>query len=136
MIEPQILTQSPPSSYVRRSGRDPSVGYLDRTEVKVLLIKIRSNHADTVILKLKDHLMSDINSVVLDEIILALYSNKVCQALYFQNLSKAMNDEQLTALIQLLKKKFFTVNSFGIKIFFKYFMNLPFFLFPCCYITM
>ena len=105
MIEPQVLTQSPLSGDVRRSARDPSKGYLDRTEVKVLLIKIRSNHADTVILKLKDHLMSDINSVVLDEIILALYSNEVCQALYFQNLSKAMNDEQLTALIQLLKKK-------------------------------
>ena len=104
MIEPIPEVQLQSTS-VRRSGRDPSVGYLDRSEVKILLSKIRGDHADTVILKLKDHLMSDINSVVLDEIIAALGANKVCQALYFQNLSKAMNDEQLAALVLLVKKK-------------------------------
>ena len=92
-------------SCIRRSTRDPSHSQLGKSDVKALLLKIRSNHADTVILKLKDHLMSDINNVVLSEIISALYSNKVCQALYFQNISKAMNDEELAELVELLKKK-------------------------------
>ena len=105
MPQPVLLTENAETEQVRRSHRDPSRAYLERTDLKTLLIKIRDNHDDTVILKLKDHLMSDINSVVLDEIISALYSNKVCQALYFQNLSKAMNDQQLGALIGLLKKK-------------------------------
>ena len=99
------MIENAESGLVRRSLRDPSKAYLDRTDVKSLLIKIRENHEDTVILKLKDHMMSDVNSVVLDEIISALYANKVCQALYFQNLSKAMNDEQLESLVGLLKKK-------------------------------
>lgn len=105
MVEPQPESQLDEAEYVRRSKRDPSKSHLEKNDVKTLLLKIRGNHIDTVILKLKDHLMSDINSVVLDEIISALYSNRICQALYFQNLSKAMNDEQLTALVALLKKK-------------------------------
>lgn len=105
MTNPHLESEPCDVEVVRRSKRDPAKAHLEKGDVKTLLQKIRQNHSDTVILKLKDHLMSDINSVVLDEIILTLHSNKVCQALYFQNLSKAMNDEQLGALIALLKKK-------------------------------
>jgi hypothetical protein len=105
MTNPHLELEPYEMDIVRRSTRDPAKAHLEKSDVKTLLQKIRQNHSDTVILKLKDHLMSDINSVVLDEIILTLYSNKVCQALYFQNLSKAMNDEQLGALTALLKKK-------------------------------
>lgn len=91
--------------FVRRSGRDPSIAYLHRTEVQILLNKIRGNDPDTIILKVKNHLRSDINSLVLEEIISALHGNKVCQALYVQNLSKAMKDDQLELLVKLLKKR-------------------------------
>jgi hypothetical protein len=92
-------------AFVRRSVRDPNSGYLERTEVKKLLTRITTDDRDMVILKLKDHLVSDINSLVLDEIIAALHSNTNCQALYIQNISRAMRDEQLQKLIELCMKK-------------------------------
>ena len=73
--------------------------------MQVLLDKIKSNHDETVILKIKDHILADITCAVLDEIIAALWTNKVCQALYVQNLPKAMTDTQLKALLELLKSK-------------------------------
>ncbi len=93
------------ANFVRRSSRAPSQSLMETREVKIILDKIRSNHEDTVVLKLKDFLRADITSAVLDEIIEALYTNKVCQALYVQNLSNAMKDKQLKDLIELLKKK-------------------------------
>jgi hypothetical protein len=63
------------------------------------------NHPDTVVFKLKDHVISDINSVVFDEMIKCFHKNKVCQALYLQNISRAVGDEQLHNLIRLLKAK-------------------------------
>ena len=101
VVDPGPVTES----FVRRSVRDPNNGYLERGEVKKLLAKVRGNDQDTVVLKLKDHLVSDINSLVLDEIINALSKNKVCQALYFQNISRAMKDPQLDKLVQLLKQR-------------------------------
>lgn len=92
-------------NFVRRSNRDPNASLLGRRDVKQLLRKIRLNHRDTVVFKIKDHIMADINSTVLDEIIAALCKNRVCQALYVQNLTKAMGDTQLKALIELFKSK-------------------------------
>ena len=54
---------------------------------------------------MKDHIISDINSAVMEEMIKALYKNRVCQALYIQNLSNAISDTQLCMLIDLLKRK-------------------------------
>lgn len=84
--------------------------------------KITANHEDTIILKIKDHLIADINSSVIEVIISSLLKNTVCQvrlvieskkwlfsvslqALYIQNLSKAIGDDQLTELIRLFKRK-------------------------------
>jgi hypothetical protein len=89
----------------RKSLRDPNVAMLNRSDVKQLLEKIRSNHDDTVVLKIKEHLLADITACVLDEIIESLKCNKVCQALYLQNLTRAMHDEQLVSLTSLLKRK-------------------------------
>lgn len=87
-----------------RPVRNPQAAMLSRPDVIILLEKIRSDHSDTVVLKLKDHIPADINSLVLDEIIAALSVNKVCQALYAQNLTPAMFDPQLIALTEVLKK--------------------------------
>jgi hypothetical protein len=89
----------------RRSTRKPNECFLNKPDVISLLTKVRSNHTDTVVLKLKDHVSSDINCAVLDEIITALKQNRVCQALYAQNLTHAMKDNQLIHLTNLLKKK-------------------------------
>ena len=90
---------------VRRSQRNPDEAHLERSEVKLLLGKIKGNHPDTVVLKIKDHLRADIPASVVDAIIDALKTNKVCQALYMQNLSKAFGDKQLKSLSGLLQSK-------------------------------
>lgn len=64
---------------IRRSTRDPTVSSLDRHDLTVLLTKIRKNHPSTVILKIKDHIHADINSVVFEAILEALAKNRVCQ---------------------------------------------------------
>lgn len=89
----------------RRSQRKPEDAFLERSEVKQLLQKIRENHPDTVVLKIKEHLPSDVAAVVVDAIIETLRGNKVCQALYLQNLSKAFGDKQLKALVPLLQRR-------------------------------
>ena len=99
-------SEVPPIINNRRSQRDPNRGYLEKTDVKKLIHKLQYNNPDTVVLKLKDHLSADIiNSLILEEIISTLYQNHVCQALYFQNISRAMNDDQLILLTSLLKIK-------------------------------
>lgn len=112
----------------RKSKRDPSSIQLSKADVAALLEKIKTNHSSTIVLKIKDHVSADINSLILDEIIKSLYLNKVCQALYVQNLSQAMGDEQLANLTSLLKKKKiwcinlgenYNVSSFGWKKFCK-----------------
>lgn len=108
---------------VRRSVRDPQQAQLETSQVQGLLQKIRANDSETVVLKIKDHLKADINSLVMDAIIEALWTNTVCQvslqpctspllpltsslqALYVQNHNKALHHPQLMALIALLKKK-------------------------------
>jgi len=93
------------SNFVRRSVRDPSLALLERPDVQNMLRKIRGNHAETVVLKIKDMILSDINSVVMDEILHSLEKNDVCQALYVQNLDRAIEDKQLRRLVELLKKR-------------------------------
>jgi L-fucose isomerase-like protein len=98
--------ESSRSKFLRRSERDPRKSALERPEVIFLLQKILEDHDDTVVLKVKDHIASDaVNSLVIEEIFTALLENSVCQALYVQNLTTAMNDEQLFSLISLLKEK-------------------------------
>ena len=92
-------------NFVRRSIRNPEAKYVERGDVKKVINKIRSNDESTVVFKLKDHTLSDITPAVLDMIIEALADNKVCQALYVQNVSRAMGDTQLKALTELLKTK-------------------------------
>lgn len=83
--------------FVRRSERNPEAAVLARADVQHLLEKIRTDHPDTVILKIKDHTVADINSLVLEEVIRALKSNTVCEALYAQNLSKVSHHSQCKA---------------------------------------
>jgi len=91
--------------FVRRSSRDPTISVLETGDVQNCLRKIREQHEDTVVLKIKDQIRADINPRVLDSIWDVLYKNKVCQALYCQNLSDAMLDTQLFRLIEILKLK-------------------------------
>lgn len=93
------------TNFVRRSIRNPDNILLERRDIKDLVRKVRANHSDTVVLKIKDHIVADITETVMDDIIAALSSNKVCQALYIQNLSSAISDHQVKALLEVLQKK-------------------------------
>ena len=84
-------------------GRNVGAQYLERRDVKAMLAKIESLDEDSVVFKIKNHLLSDINSEVLNAVIDAFYKNTVCQALYLQNLGNAMHDEQIMKIIELLK---------------------------------
>lgn len=64
---------------VRRSTRDPSISQMDRNDLGILHDRIRSNHFSTIVLKVKDHILADINSSVFESIVDALWDNKVCQ---------------------------------------------------------
>lgn len=64
---------------VRRSIRDPSLTLLEKTDFKNLIEKIKINSTETVILKVKNHILSDINSAVIDTIFDTLMKNNVCQ---------------------------------------------------------
>ena len=88
-----------------REKRNPLDGWLHKSDVTKLIDKIRNDHEDTVVLKIKDHIVSDLLPAVLDLIFEALKENKVCQALYAQNITAALGDDQLRKLIQILKEK-------------------------------
>lgn len=64
---------------VRRSIRDPSITQLEKSDFKHLVEKIKANNTESVVLKLKNHVLSDINSAVLDKVFAALLENDVCQ---------------------------------------------------------
>jgi hypothetical protein len=67
------------SQEVRRSVRDPSITQLEKADFKHLIEKIVANNAETIVLKLKNHVLSDINSAVLDSVFDSLLRNNVCQ---------------------------------------------------------
>ena len=84
-------------NYVRRSTRDQLGNHLlDRTDVQILLKRIRKNNKHTVVLKIKDEIISDISSLVFDKIVEALWNNRVCQVheiafFYFNNYHHHIN---------------------------------------------
>ena len=89
----------------RKSRRNPALSYLEKPELRKLLSKILCDDKQTVVLKIKNEMPADVSSIQFDAILAALTHNSVCQALYIQNLSAAIRESQLLALIELLKKK-------------------------------
>mmetsp|Transcript_526 Transcript_526/g.931 ORF Transcript_526/g.931 Transcript_526/m.931 type:complete len:1324 (-) Transcript_526:214-4185(-) len=103
---PSITFQTTSScGSVRRSQRNPNDALLTRSDVKRLVEKVKGNHPDTVVFKIKEMIMADISPAVFDQVLLSFEKNTVCQAMYIQNLSLAIRDEQLRHLIELLKTK-------------------------------
>jgi len=64
---------------LRKSTRDPSIALMDRNDLSILLNRIRDDHFSTIVLKIKDQLLADINSTVFESVVEALWKNKVCQ---------------------------------------------------------
>jgi hypothetical protein len=89
----------------RKTQRNPAQSMLERRDVQKMLHNIRNNDPSTIVFKVKEHVFADINAVVFDAIVDALAVNKVCQAIYIQNLSNAIHDDQVRHLIKVLKKK-------------------------------
>lgn len=67
------------TNFVRRSRRNITESFLNRRDVTNLLERICKDHHSSVVLKIKEHILSDINSGVIDAIIDALGRNSVCQ---------------------------------------------------------
>jgi hypothetical protein len=92
---------------IRRSTRNPDMFYLSKPDVKRLLDKIKTNDEDTVVLKIKQHGITDINCAVINEILKALWSNKVCQVSYFcLELLESINTFSVPSLGALYAKYF------------------------------
>lgn len=78
-----IAEQHSKDHYVRRSTRETLGLYLlDRSDVKTLLKRIKTNHKDSIVLKIKDQIIAEITSAVFDAIIQALWKNTKCQVRY------------------------------------------------------
>jgi hypothetical protein len=90
--------------WVRRSGRASGQSELSSRQLKELLVKIKGNHQDIVVFKLKDHLGADANTWIMDSVLKALCQNTNCQALYIQNFSEAVRDPQLKLLTKVLAR--------------------------------
>jgi hypothetical protein len=76
---------APPSTWVRRSTRQPSRSVLTSPTVRSLLEKLKSNDRDMVVLKMKKYLSDpDAAPAALDVILDALEENTNCEALYIQ----------------------------------------------------
>jgi hypothetical protein len=92
------------ANWVRRSGRACGSSGLSARQLKEVIDKIKTNHPEAVVLKLKDHLGADTNSSVMEAVLRALAVNTNCQALYIQNFSEALRDPQLKQLAKVLAK--------------------------------
>ena len=100
------------SNFVRRSTRRAGISQLRRKDVKALLTKLVANDKSIEVLRLKNFLLADTNSIVLKEVLNALRGNTVVQVLYIQNFEEAMDDSMLEALCDVLKinKKLWALN--------------------------
>ena len=72
------------SHWVRRSVRQPHKSDLNNPNVVELLSKLRENHPEMKVLKLKKFIGPDAPQLVMDSILDALEENVNCQALYIQ----------------------------------------------------
>eukprot|EP00538_Stauroneis_constricta_P012826 CAMPEP_0119555054 /NCGR_PEP_ID=MMETSP1352-20130426/7375_1 /TAXON_ID=265584 /ORGANISM="Stauroneis constricta, Strain CCMP1120" /LENGTH=1374 /DNA_ID=CAMNT_0007601755 /DNA_START=86 /DNA_END=4210 /DNA_ORIENTATION=- len=92
-------------NWVRRSMRDPSRGLLNTPQMKIFLEKVRNNHPEMVVLKMKKYI-SDPNAppALLNAALDALEENSNCQALYIQNFNLGMRDKQLLHLLKILQQ--------------------------------
>lgn len=91
------------SHWVRRSTRHAGTDQLQREDVKELLLKLESNSPDLKILRLKNWLQADTNSLVLSQVLNLLERNNIVQVLYIQCFNDGMDDTRLMHLIRVLK---------------------------------
>jgi len=95
---------APSSHWVRRSCRQPSKAALNAPSVRDLLHKLKTNHSDMAVLKLKKYINDpDTPQVVLDGVLDVLEENTNCQALYIQNFNEGMRDNQVLRLLRALQ---------------------------------
>ena len=73
------------NSWVRRSVRRPCSALLNSKPVKSLVKKLKKNHKEMVVLKMKKYVNDpDAPQIVLDKVLDALEENSNCEALYIQ----------------------------------------------------
>eukprot|EP00980_Cylindrotheca_fusiformis_P006114 scaffold1319_cov126-Cylindrotheca_fusiformis.AAC.3 len=102
--EDAFYADSAGTNWVRRSVRQPSKALLNAKPVRDLVEKLKTNHPDMVVLKMKKF-VNDPNapSVVIDAALDALEENTNCQSLYIQNFNEGMRDDQVLHLLKILQ---------------------------------
>jgi len=99
------MNERTPSNFVRRSLRCPGRAQLRRPAVVDLFYRLNQNDESLKILRLKNYLEADTNSLVLTELFKILSrKTSVVQVLYAHNLECAMNDTMLKELTDMLKR--------------------------------
>lgn len=98
MLEPAC------EGWVRRSVRAAGVTVLESNSTKKLLSMIKTNHEDVEVCKLHHWIGPDANTGVLNAVLEALHENTNCQALYMQNFNEGVSDDQIDALLTILRK--------------------------------
>jgi hypothetical protein len=89
--------------WLRRSVRHAGSDQLKRPYVQLLLAALERNSDAIVVLRLKNWLEADTNSLVLSRVFRLLGTAGKVQALYAQNMDKGMDDERLMELAGALK---------------------------------
>ncbi|CAB1108237.1 unnamed protein product [Ectocarpus sp. CCAP 1310/34] len=90
-------------SVPRRSSRVVGSSALESPSVVHLLAQIRTDDPRVEVLKLHNYIPADVSTPVIDAVLEALMLNN-CQALYIQNVSNGLRDEQLMMLAKVLRK--------------------------------
>lgn len=88
----------------RRSSRVVGSSWLESPGVVRLLAHIRADDPEVEVLKLHNFIPADVSPPVIDAVLEALMLNSNCQALYIQNVSNGLRDEQLMMLAKVLRR--------------------------------
>lgn len=88
----------------KRSSRVPGTSALESPCLVRLLAQIRANDSAVTVLKLHNCIPADSSALVIDAVLEALLLNSNCQALYIQNQSNGLGDEQLVKLAKVLQR--------------------------------
>ena len=91
------------SAWVRRSTRLAGSDQLSRPPVRDLLDRLARDEPELKILRLKNWLQADTNTVVFEAVLELLRTSKVVQALYCQALEAAVDDKRLAMLTAVLR---------------------------------
>lgn len=88
----------------RRSTRVPGSSALNSPCLIDLLDRIRRDDGQVEVLRLSNYIGPDASTAAIDAVLQTLMFNNKCQALYIQNFSQGFRDEQVSKLVNVLRR--------------------------------